>query len=64
MDLILNKTTHHRELAISKPHHPASSISSSTSAAHPPGNNAAGPPGETSQLPKHQRANAKTPAIL
>lgn len=60
----LNKATHHRELAVSKPHHPTSSICSSTSATHPPGNDPTGPPRETSQLPKHQWTDAKTPAIL
>lgn len=56
--------TYHRKLAVSEPHNPASAISSSTPAAHPPGNDPAGPPGETSQLPKHQGTDAEAPAVL
>lgn len=61
---LLSKAPHHGELSIAKPHHPTGSVCSTTAAAHPPGNDPAGPPGETSQLPKHQGANDKPPAIL
>lgn len=55
---------HHRELSVSKPHHPASSVSCPTPTAHPPGDDPAGPPGEAPQLPEHQRSDAEASAIL
>lgn len=60
----LSGATHHREFAVTEPHHPAGPICSSTPAAHPPRHNPAGPPRETTQLPEHQRADAETSAIL
>lgn len=47
------RDTHYREFAVAEPHHPASPVCSSTPAAHPPGNDPTGPPGETSQLPEY-----------
>lgn len=59
-----SQVSHHRELSVSKPHDPASPVGGTTPTAHPPGYDPAGPPRETSQLPKHQSANAEASAIL
>lgn len=59
-----NRTTYHRELAVSEPHDPAGAFSCSAPARHPPRHNAAWPPGEAPKFPPHQLPNAKAPAVL
>lgn len=58
------RSAHHRELPVSEPHHPAGPVGRPAPAAHPPGDDPAGPPGEAPQLPEHQHADAKAPAVL